>query len=240
MRSTTEILAHKDHRPFPYPDSSYKVYQEWHEAVFLHWEVPHSVLQKMLPEGLEVDTFHGKTYISLVAFKAENSRPKYLPPVPLISDFLEANIRTYVVRNGRPGIYFFSMKADKTVAAAIFRGMTGFPYYPSYMHQDKKNFSSYQPQSKDYFDLRYKIGPILSNKGELDRWLTERYCVYLERFNKLLRFDVHHEEWPLQQVEIKDLRIRYNLKGFTLKDPKPLLAHYSKGVEVVAWFPTIT
>lgn len=239
MKNISELLAQKNHRPFPYPDSSYKVYQEWHDAVFLHWEIDMSVLHNMLPEGIEVDTLDGKAYISLVAFKAENSKPRYMTSVPFISDFLEANIRTYVVRDGIPGIYFYNMKSDKAFSAAIFRNLTGFPYYPSNMHQDKQNLSSYQHQTRNYYDLRYEQGSPIEEKSELDRWLTERYCVYLNRFNKLLRFDVHHEEWPLQQMEIKDLRIRYHLKEFTLKDPKPVLAHYSKGVEVVAWFPKI-
>ncbi|KEO75516.1 YqjF family protein [Anditalea andensis] len=237
MKSISEILDHKDHRPFPYPDAAYKVYQEWHEAIFLHWELPVAVLQGMLPGGLEVDTLKGKAYISLVAFKAENSRIKYLPSLPIISDFLEANVRTYVIKDGIPGIYFLSMKANKTISAFMFRSITGFPYYPSQMHHDNQSFSSYQQQSKDYFDFSYKVGPLLSDKSELDRWLTERYCVYLDKYNKFLRFNVHHEEWPMQQLAIRDLRIRYQLEGYTLNNPQPVLAHYSPGVEVVGWLP---
>jgi len=240
MKKPSKILAKHKHRPFPYPDAPWAFYQEWHDVVFLHWAVPVDILRKLIPNGLSLDTFDGKGYISLVAFTAENSRPRILPPVPHVSDFLEINIRTYVVRSGRPGIYFLNMEAAKTLSALAFRTITGFPYVPAQMMHQKGSFISVDSKNHQYFDLEYMRDKKKKyRKGDLDSWLVERYCVYLDLFGKMLRYDVHHKEWALQPLEVKGLRLKYRLGDYTLNDPNPVLAHYSKGVEVVGWLPKI-
>lgn len=239
MKSTNEILAHKEHRSFPHPDTPWKFYQEWHDAVLLHWTVPIDVMQKMIPADLTLDTFQGEAYISLFAFTAEKSRPWILPPVPIVSDFLEINIRTYVKRDDRPGIYFLNMEAGKALSAYIFRTVTGFPYVPAKMRHLPGNFISVHDQNHHYLDIAYTRGKDDKKKQELDQWLVERYCVYLDLFGKMLRYDVHHEPWPLEPLSINSLRLKYKLGDYLLKDQKPVLSHYSKGVEVVGWLPKI-
>lgn len=238
MKSISEILAIHEHRPFPYPGTPWKFYQEWHDAIFLHWAVPVDILRHLVPKGLAIDTYDGMGYISLVAFTAENSRPRLLPPVPHVSHFLEINIRTYVLRDGRPGIYFLNMEAAKVLSALAFRGITGFPYVPAQMMHHRGNFISVDDRNHHYFDLEYTGKKKKKyRKGALDSWLAERYCVYLVLCGKMLRYDVHHTEWPLQPLEVNNLRLKYQLGNYTLNDSNPVLAHFSKGVEVVGWLP---
>ena len=94
-----EILNSTAHRPWEIPKESWKYYQEWNRAIFLHWEVELSELQKWVPKELEIDLFEGKAWVSVVAFTMEKIRPKNLPPFSLISNFEEINIRTYVKSN---------------------------------------------------------------------------------------------------------------------------------------------
>ncbi|HSJ67058.1 MAG TPA: DUF2071 domain-containing protein [Anditalea sp.] len=239
MKNPSKILSQYQHRPFPYPESPWAFYQEWHDAVFLHWAVPVDILQKLVPKGLAIDTYNDMGYISLVAFTAENSRPRILPPVPHISHFLEINIRTYVLKDGVPGIYFLNMEASRILSALAFRGITGFPYAPAQMMHHEGHFISVDDKKHHYFEVKYqKANHRNYKKSALDSWLAERYCVYLDRFGKMLRYDVHHEEWPLQPAEV-NLQLKYKLGDYILNDPNPTLAHYSKGVEVVGWLPKI-
>ena len=89
-----EILKKTEHRPWSLPDANWKFYQEWNDAVFLHWQVDESELKKLVPADLEIDRYEGKSWVSLVAFTMEKVRPKFLPPFPPISNFHEINIRT--------------------------------------------------------------------------------------------------------------------------------------------------
>ena len=93
-----EILNTNEHRPWGMPTEKWRFYQEWNNAIFLHWQVELSELKKFVPKELEIDLFDGKPWVSVVAFTMEKIRPKNLPSFPPISNFHFINIRTYVHR----------------------------------------------------------------------------------------------------------------------------------------------
>ena len=126
--SIREILSVHTHRPWELSDQPWRYYQEWNNAVFLHWEVPADLLQSLIPSSIELDLFEGKAWVSVVAFTMEKLRVKRLPSVPGISDFHEINVRTYVMRDGRPGVYFLSMEAEKQLPVFISKNVSGLPY----------------------------------------------------------------------------------------------------------------
>lgn len=101
-----EILKSTEHRPWKLPNGTWKFYQEWNNAIFLHWQVNLNELRKFVPEQLEIDLFENKPWISLVAFNMENIRPKNMPAFSPISNFHEINIRTYVKFGNKSGVYF--------------------------------------------------------------------------------------------------------------------------------------
>ena len=70
------------------------MYQRWEELLFLHWEIDADVIQQSLPPGLFVDRHQGKAYVGIVPFLMRGIRPRGLPSVPWISNFLECNVRT--------------------------------------------------------------------------------------------------------------------------------------------------
>lgn len=78
---------------------------------------------------------------------------------------------------------------------------------------------------------------MLTEKTELDKWLTERYCLYVDIKETFYRYDIHHKEWKIKNVELKKLNLKYGIKNLNLTN-KPDLTHYSDGVKVVAWKKT--
>lgn len=96
----SDILDTTGHRPWPLPEGNWSYYQEWNNAVFLHWRVDNDAIRKMVPADLELELFDRSAWVSLVAFTMEKIRPRILPAVGLVSNFHEINIRTYV-RSGK-------------------------------------------------------------------------------------------------------------------------------------------
>ena len=47
-----EILNTAEHRPWKIPAEQWKFYQEWNNAIFLHWQVELSELKKFIPNEL--------------------------------------------------------------------------------------------------------------------------------------------------------------------------------------------
>ena len=235
MTTILDILSDIAHRPFVLPTGNWRNYQEWNNALFLHWKVPYEDLRACVPESLELDSFEGEYYISLVAFQMQKIRPKGLPAVSFVSDFEEINLRTYINNDGKTGVYFLNIEAEKYLSALIARKMSGLPYEKSAILRIGNKFNSKNELKKFHLDAEFEIKEKLESKTDLDRWLTERYCLYLENGRKMYRYDVHHKEWEIKNVEIKQLNLSYALKNNYLINGQPDLIHYSEGVKVLAW-----
>src|SRR5689334_14368961 len=106
-----EILAVREHRPFPLPNSPWMMRQEWHDLLFAHWAFTPELVRPLVPTQLELDLWHGAAYVGVVPFVIRNLRPRGVPPLPVLSHFPEINVRTYVTYRGIPGVWFFSLDA---------------------------------------------------------------------------------------------------------------------------------
>jgi uncharacterized protein len=227
------------------PNAQVVVRQDWRHLLFLHWEVPPSELQALLPPGLELDTFEGKAYVGLVPFTLTGVRPILTPPLPWISSFHEVNVRTYVHRNGRdPGVWFFSLDASSTIAA---RAAYKLPYFHS---QIDFNASS-EPIPRIAFDARRddSRGPMPANAhirygpadapierppvGSLEFFLVERYVLYtVDEQHQLHRARVHHQPYPIQRAELHQLEETLVWSAGIRKTEEPQHRHYAREVNV--------
>jgi uncharacterized protein YqjF (DUF2071 family) len=72
--------------------------------------------------------------------------------------------------------------------------------------------------------------------SDLERWLTERYCLYAASADgKLFRGDIHHRTWPLENAEVQiETCDMTRLVGIDLP-LEPTLAHFAERIDVVGW-----
>ncbi len=237
-RATKDHLFRSvSHRSWPIPEKTWSYYQEWNKALFLHWKVAPELLQPFIPEGLTLDTFEKDAWISLVAFTMEKIRPRNLPAFSPISNFHEINVRTYVIHEDKPGVYFLNIEAQKLVSAKLSKLLSGLPYEKAKMVRVENMLLEYTSELKKKgfrFSAKYTVSDQLTKKTDLDLWLTERYCLYLDRTDKTWIYEIHHLPWELQQVKVEEIHTNYRLGKMDL-NTKPDLVHYSPGVKVIAW-----
>lgn len=111
------------------PTGPVVMFQRWEQLLFLHWKWDAAAVQASLPRGLTVDTWEGSAWLGLVPLFMRNVRPRFVPAVPAVSDFLEVNLRTYVYdERGRPGIYFYSLDCDQPLAVETARRLLFLRY----------------------------------------------------------------------------------------------------------------
>jgi uncharacterized protein YqjF (DUF2071 family) len=233
MNKINQILAQTSNRQYPLPLRDWKYYQEWHDTVFFHWKVPRLLLEEFIPEELELDTFNNIAWVSLVAFEVKNMRMRNLPVLPFISHFHEINIRTYVIKDGVPGIYLFSIETDKFIEVLFSRLFIGLPYQKSEIIRNETSLLSDNITLNSHLNIEFnKVS--FNEKTTLDFWLSERHALYEKGHEEIFRFDVHHPEWQLQKLNAKILKIKYNAGKYTLNS-YPDKIHYSKKAEVILW-----
>lgn len=238
-RLASRLLQHTSHRPhWEMPAGNWIWYQEWNRVLFFHWKVDASLLQSLIPSGLEPDTYEGQAWISVVAFTMENIRPRFLPAVSAVSDFHEVNVRTYVRSGEDAGVYFFSLEAQKYLSVRLSRSFSGMPYETAGIrrhHGDKHFYRSVNHRTGNSLEADYAPGVELQAKSPLDAWLTERYYTFLEKGGRLYKYTVHHAEWRLHAPRFNRLEIRYKTGPFSLGHSNLAAVHYSEGVHVIAW-----
>src|SRR5436305_9039728 len=118
-----------EHRPWPLPRAPWLMTQTWHDLLFAHWPVEPGALQSLVPSGVEVDTCDGSAWLGIVAFRLSAIRLHGLPEIPMLSGFPEANVRTYVTCDGKPGVHFLSLDADNPLVSTIARPWFHLAYH---------------------------------------------------------------------------------------------------------------
>ncbi len=226
------------------PPGNPVMFQQWRDLLFLHWELPSEVIQKTLPDGLTVDTFNGKAYLGIVPFFMRKIRPRFLPAVPGISNFMELNLRTYVYdRSGVPGVWFYSLDANQWLAVKIARRFFHLPYKHARMSsvrstEGRIGYTSERvgPTAKQGI-CRYEYAPgaelPLSAPGSLEFFLVERYRLYSNTPAGLRRGAVFHHPYPLREANVTahdELLMSHN--GFTPPGRAPDHIAMSPGVDV--------
>ncbi len=235
------------YRPYPAPRLPYVMHQAWHELLFIHYRVPAEELRRVVPSSLPLDTFEGSAYIGIVPFMMRNVRPRLLPALPWLSFFPELNVRTYVLRDQRPGVYFFSLDAGNPVSVELARTFFHLPYYNATMEciaaGDEVEYASTRTDRRGapaYFRAVYRPmgAPFVPPRGSLEYFLTARYCLYTtdERGN-VLRAEIHHRPWLLQpaQAEIQTNTMTQQI-GLTLAPQTPHLL-FARSMSMVNWLP---
>jgi uncharacterized protein YqjF (DUF2071 family) len=194
-----------------------------------------------------LDLWQGQAYVGVVPFVIRNLRPHGVPVLPVISHFPEINVRTYVVYGGIPGVYFFSLDAANLSAVVGARFVYALPYYQARFSirsvgADIYYESSRIPRPKPAeFRGAYRpisdVNPYQPPSESLERFLSERYCLYAVTERHVYRTVVHHLRWPLQTATASiECNSMADPVGIPLSDPAPLL-HYSRFMDVLTWLP---
>ena len=220
---------------------------QWTDLAFLHWPVPKDALQRLVPRGVEVETFDGDAWLGIVPFCMRKTRIRGLPPLPYATDFPELNVRTYVRVGDKPGVWFFSLDAKSRLAVAGARATFGLPYFRAEMEVEQRGLlTSYVSRRVDdrappaRFAAGYCSGGASrpAKPGTLEQFLVERYCLYAQGRDGSLRCgEIAHAPWQLQSASVQlGVCDMTRLLGFALPDCAPF-ALCAEPVEVVAWRP---
>lgn len=242
-----DTLPPADHRPWPLPDEPWIMAQTWNDLLFAHWPLPPEVVVPHLPVSLPLDTFEGQAWIAVTPFTLTGLRLRGIPALPGVAEFFEINVRTYVRRDGKPGVFFFSLDASSALAVAAARRLYALPYH----HADfavtrEAERIRYGCRRRGHttatFEADYEpVGePAPGGANALEAWLTERYCLYaVDAARSVYRAEIHHVPWPLQRARAE---IRTNTmaaaSGLSLPDRAPLL-HFARRLDVMVWRPEL-
>jgi uncharacterized protein YqjF (DUF2071 family) len=216
--------------------------QRWERLTFVHWSFDASCVRQLLPEWLEVETFDGAAWVGVVPFfmRVGTARGHR---VPWVSNFCETNVRTYVRdREGRSGIWFFSLDAARLGAVLTARTTYRLPYFWSRMRLDEHGNEMTYECKRRWPDrqtatsrLRIRVGApfAAADLSDRDHFLTARWVLFSAAGERRRFARAFHTPWPLHRAEpvaVDDLLL--TIAGLPSRQGQQPIVHYSPGVDV--------
>lgn len=215
--------------------------QTWNDLLFAHWPLAPEELAQKIPAPLELDLFEGKAWIAVTPFHMTGIRARGFPALPGASAFPELNVRTYVRFAEKPGVFFFSLDAASQLA--VWGARVGFrlPYFLAdiEVRLNGERVRYHSRRQIGQAELKARYGPTsevrVREKGTVEHFLTERYCLYAANRERVWRAEIHHVPWPLQDASAEfEINTMAAASGIEVSGP-PALLHFAKRLDVLVW-----
>ena len=207
---------------------------EWRQLAMVNYEVDPAVLRPLVPEGTELDTFEGRSFVSMVGFLFLQMRVFGLR-FPFLTNFEEVNLRFYVRRRvggaegWRRGTVFIQEMVPSRIIAAAARLLYNEPYATRPMRH------AVETERARYDWRRGGRWESLSVTGDPGEWqaiaagsetefITEHYWGYnRQRNGQTLEYQVEHPRWRTRPA--REHRFDCDAAGLYGAEFAPFLAH---------------
>lgn len=183
----------------------------WENLIIKTFSCDAKLLEKYLPNDVELDLYQNKALFSMVAFTF--SKVKFFGfKIPLHQSFGEINFRCYVKSklDGTKGVVFIKEFAPKPIIALIANGFYNEPFF--YKKIQKKIFSSTAYKDICYSFKSHKkwfsINASILNKTDklrpnsLQDFIVDRYIAFVKgRRNTTYEYKINHKPWLLFSIQ---------------------------------------
>ena len=183
--------------------------QKWMSLAYLHWDYEPEIVQALLPPGLEVDTYNGRAWVGLIPFSMRDISFPGTPTVPYLGSFPEVNVRTYVIRDGIPGVWFFSLDVNRLLPALAARVSYRLPYCFG-RASNKRDGDVLKtlvrrrwPRGKATTAIEVEIGDVITEPTEFEHFVSARWGLYSTWWGGGLMYaPVDHPRWDLKRARV--------------------------------------
>jgi uncharacterized protein YqjF (DUF2071 family) len=182
---------------------------EWRDLAMLNYEVNPDLLRKLVPSGTELDSWNGKTFLSLVGFRFIKTKVWGIS-VPFHSNFDEVNLRFYVRRlegaEVKRGVVFIREIVPRWLIAALARIFYNEPYVALPMsHAIRSDVTALDVEygwkhgpSTNKIGATAKGTPLLPENGSLEQFIAEHYWGYTaQKDGGCIEYQVQHPPWKV-------------------------------------------
>lgn len=191
----------------------------WRNLVMLNYEVDPSVIAGLVPAGCVIDSWKGRTLVSVVGFRFLATRVLGVP-IPFHRNFDEVNLRFYVRHKEegewRRGVVFVRELVPRRAIAFVARFVYGEKYLALPMRHRIEPGEGVEPRRLAYqwrrSDTWEGITASVSGSSFLpaddaeETFITEHYWGYSrQRDGSTVEYQVEHPRWRVWRTETASL-----------------------------------
>jgi hypothetical protein len=224
----------------------------WENLIMANYAVNPEILNRYLPNGVELDFYKNKTYVSLVGFMFKQTS-LFNIPIPFLGTFEEINLRFYVKRVEGDSIKRGVVFINETVPYKLVSWMANKLYKEHYIAIPTKNKIAINDFSKS---IRYNwkidnqwnhiaVNTAKENTqmlpGSMEEFIFEHYFGYTKINHQLSQeYKVNHPRWLVNNVMdydiLCDFKAMYGNDFAFLNDQQPDSVIFAEGSPVtVKW-----
>ena len=218
---------------------------QWRYLAMLNYDVDPAMLLSRVPAATELDTWHGRTFVSVVGFRFLETRVLGIP-IPFHRNFDEVNLRFYVRREHpdglRRGVVFIKELVPRAAIAWVARNVYNENYValPMRHHIALPQVSYEWNHAATWSRLAVTCSgeAFLPHEDSEETFITEHYWGYaLQQDGATLEYQVEHPRWNVWRSSTSSLdgdvdRLYGSELGGFLKG-KPSSAFVADGSAVV-------
>jgi uncharacterized protein YqjF (DUF2071 family) len=185
---------------------------EWRDLAMLNYEVDPAILSGFIPAGAELDSWHGRTIVSVVGFRFLGTCVLGVP-IPFHRDFDEVNLRFYVRRKTaeewRRGVVFIKEIVPRAAIAWVARAV----YHENYIALPMRHEIVRSDGNGGRIAYRWlyrgrwsgvtvsiRGAPTLPDHNSEEAFITEHYWGYARQADGSgLEYQVEHPRWTVWQ-----------------------------------------
>jgi uncharacterized protein YqjF (DUF2071 family) len=189
----------------------------------INFEIEPAVLQPLVPRGVELDSWNGRTYVSLVGFRFLNTRVLGMA-IPFHVNFDEINLRFYVRRSfpdgPRRGVAFIKEIVPRLAIAKVARWLYNENYVACPMRstiqlptpaEDKPGFLEYAWKLRSGWQrlaAHFAGEPAPLTAGSEEEFIAEHYWGYVgQRDGTTMEYQVAHVPWRVWRARDAELEV---------------------------------
>jgi len=175
----------------------------------LNYEIDPAILAEHVPAGCELDSWGGRTVVSVVGFQFLKTRVLGIP-IPFHRNFEEVNLRFYVRRKvegqWRRGVVFVKELVPRRAIALVARGLYGENYVALPMRHFVDRAADPGPTTIAYewrrfgewegLSMTVSGSPSTPADDTTETFITEHYWGYArQRDGETVEYRVEHPRW---------------------------------------------
>lgn len=183
---------------FPQKQWRWLAQQNWNDIFFIHFPVPKEPLLKVVPSVFQLEIYQESAWISVVLFKATNSRFRNMPYKIGYPEFYQLNVRTYVTYRKERGVYFFSLYAN-SIPTVLGGNIALLPFKFCKIYRNENQFQFIHKRKQMFIKFEKTNVDIDGKPSTLPYFLTERNCAWIKKGNRIFKVPILHKKWRLKK-----------------------------------------